>query len=33
MTKKQLIDQDLIRELASLLVETDLSEIEVEQDD
>ena len=27
------IDQDLIRELAALLTETDLSEIEVEQDD
>jgi acetyl-CoA carboxylase biotin carboxyl carrier protein len=29
--KKQIIDHDLIRELASLLTETDLSEIEVEQ--
>lgn len=27
------IDQDLIRELAALLTETDLTEIEVEQDD
>ena len=33
MSKKYLIDQDVIRELAALLVETDLSEIEVEQDD
>lgn len=33
MSKKYLIDQDMIRELAALLVETDLSEIEVEQDD
>lgn len=33
MSKKQSIDQDLIRELAALLKETDLSEIEVEQDD
>lgn len=31
--KKPSIDQDLIRELAALLKETDLSEIEVEQDD
>lgn len=31
--KKSKIDQDLIRELAGLLVETDLSEIEIEQDD
>ncbi|PLX36709.1 MAG: acetyl-CoA carboxylase biotin carboxyl carrier protein [Hyphomicrobiales bacterium] len=31
--KKSTIDQDLIRELAGLLVETDLSEIEIEQDD
>lgn len=30
--KKSTIDQDLIRELAALLKETDLSEIEVEQD-
>ncbi|MCG6857004.1 MAG: acetyl-CoA carboxylase biotin carboxyl carrier protein [Salaquimonas sp.] len=32
MTKKA-IDQELIRDLAALLKETDLSEIEVEQDD
>ncbi len=32
-SKKSQIDQDLIRELAGLLVETDLSEIEIEQDD
>ena len=32
-SKKKTIDQDLIRELAALLNETDLSEIEVEQDD
>lgn len=31
--KKQAIDQDLIRALAEILTETDLSEIEVEQDD
>ena len=31
--KKKSIDQNLIRELADLLKETDLSEIEVEQDD
>ncbi len=31
--KKTTIDQDLIRELAEMLTETDLSEIEVEQDD
>src|SRR3712207_4874182 len=31
--KKRGIDQDLIRELAALLKETELSEIEVEQDD
>lgn len=31
--KKPTIDQDLIRELAALLKETDLSEIEVEQDE
>lgn len=33
MAKKSTIDQDLIRELAALLKETELSEIEVEQDD
>lgn len=33
MSKKSSIDQDLIRELAALLKETELSEIEVEQDD
>lgn len=33
MSKKPSIDQDLIRELAALLKETELSEIEVEQDD
>ena len=32
-TKKPTIDQSLIRDLAELLTETDLSEIEVEQDD
>jgi len=32
-SKNKTIDQDLIRELADLLKETDLSEIEVEQDD
>ena len=32
-TKKPTIDQNLIRDLASLLNETDLAEIEVEQDD
>jgi acetyl-CoA carboxylase biotin carboxyl carrier protein len=32
-SRKQGIDKDLIRELAELLKETDLSEIEVEQDD
>ncbi|MEM9277900.1 MAG: acetyl-CoA carboxylase biotin carboxyl carrier protein [Pseudomonadota bacterium] len=32
-TKKTSIDQGLIRDLAELLTETDLSEIEVEQDD
>ena len=32
-TKKQEIDQELIRQLAMLLNETDLSEIEVERDD
>jgi len=32
MARKAAIDQDLIRELASLLVETGLSEIEVEQE-
>jgi acetyl-CoA carboxylase biotin carboxyl carrier protein len=31
--KKQGIDKDLIRDLAALLTETDLSEIEIEQDD
>ncbi len=31
--KKPTIDQGLIRDLANLLTETDLSEIEVEQDD
>jgi acetyl-CoA carboxylase biotin carboxyl carrier protein len=31
--KKHGIDQDLIRQLAALLKETDLSEIEIEQDD
>ena len=31
--KKTSIDQDLIRDLANLLTETDLSEIEVEQDE
>ena len=31
--KKQTIDQGLIKDLANLLTETDLSEIEVEQDD
>ncbi|MGB7286941.1 MAG: acetyl-CoA carboxylase biotin carboxyl carrier protein [Salaquimonas sp.] len=33
MSKKPSIDQELIRELAALLKETELSEIEVEQDD
>ena len=33
MSKKPSIDQDLIRELAALLKEKELSEIEVEQDD
>jgi acetyl-CoA carboxylase biotin carboxyl carrier protein len=32
-SKKPDIDKDLIRELAALLKETDLSEIEIEQDD
>ena len=32
-SKNKTIDQNLIRELADLLKETDLSEIEVEQDD
>src|SRR5262245_13463484 len=32
MARKAPIDQDLIRELASLLVETGLSEIEIEQE-
>ena len=31
--EKKAIDQNLIRELANLLKETDLSEIEIEQDD
>jgi acetyl-CoA carboxylase biotin carboxyl carrier protein len=31
--KKQIVDQDLIRELAALLTETGLSEIEIEHDD
>ena len=33
MPKKATIDQGLIRDLAALLSETDLSEIEIEQDD
>jgi len=33
MTKDKRIDQELIRELAQLLKETELSEIEIEQDD
>ncbi len=33
MSKKATIDQELIRDLAALLSETDLSEIEIEQDD
>jgi len=33
MAKKSSIDQDMIRELAALLKETELSEIEVEHDD
>ena len=33
MAKKPSIDQDMIRELAALLKETELSEIEIEQDD
>jgi len=32
-SKKTTIDQELIKDLANLLTETDLSEIEVEQDD
>jgi acetyl-CoA carboxylase biotin carboxyl carrier protein len=32
-SKKSSIDQNLIRDLAALLTETDLTEIEVEQDD
>lgn len=32
MSKKSEIDQNLIRQLADLLTETDLSEIEIEQD-
>ena len=32
-TKKNTIDQTLIRDLAELLTQTDLSEIEIEQDD
>lgn len=31
--KKKIVDQDLIRELADLLTETGLSEIEIEHDD
>ena len=31
--KKSIVDQDLIRELAELLTETGLSEIEIERDD
>jgi acetyl-CoA carboxylase biotin carboxyl carrier protein len=31
--KKKIVDQDLIRELADLLTETGLSEIEIENDD
>ena len=31
--KKRTIDKDLIRDLAALLKEVDLAEIEVEQDD
>ena len=33
MTKKNLVDQELIRDLATLLTETELTEIEVEHDD
>ncbi|MCB1386332.1 MAG: acetyl-CoA carboxylase biotin carboxyl carrier protein [Nitratireductor sp.] len=33
MSKKTTIDQEMIRELAELLKETELSEIEIEQDD
>lgn len=33
MPKKNAIDQELIRDLAALLSETDLSEIEIEHDD
>ncbi len=33
MSKKPSIDQEMIRELAALLKETELSEIEIEQDD
>jgi len=33
MNKKSTVDQSLIRDLAALLTETDLTEIEVEQDD
>ena len=32
-TRKPSIDQDLIRDLANILNETDLTEIEIEQDD
>ncbi len=32
-TKKSGIDQDLVRDLATILNETDLTEIEIEQDD
>ncbi len=31
--KKSSIDQDLVRDLANILTETDLTEIEIEQDD
>lgn len=31
--KKSSIDQDLVRDLATILTETDLTEIEIEQDD
>ncbi len=33
MSKKNVVDQDLIRDLATLLTETELTEIEVEHDD
>ncbi len=32
-TRKTGIDQDLVRDLATILNETDLTEIEIEQDD